>query len=44
MGLTALAYIDDNGSRPRVAWSFRATELVAPGTAGKAADSGKAAT
>ena len=23
-GLTALAYIDDNGNRPRIAWSFRA--------------------
>src|ERR1700710_2071230 len=23
-GLTALAYVDDSGTRPRVAWSFRA--------------------
>lgn len=31
-GLTALAYIEDSGSRPRVAWSFRAEGMVAPGT------------
>ena len=29
-GLTALAWIDDNGPRPRIAWSFRAEEMVAP--------------
>jgi hypothetical protein len=30
-GLTALAWIDDNGPRPRIAWSYRAEEMVAPG-------------
>jgi hypothetical protein len=35
-GLSALAYIDDNGNRPRVAWSFRATGMHAPGKAGGA--------
>ena len=29
-GLTALAYIDDNGNRPRIAWSFRADSMHAP--------------
>lgn len=29
-GLTALAWIDDNGPRPRIAWSYRAEEMVAP--------------
>jgi hypothetical protein len=37
-GLTALAWIDDNGPRPRVAWSFRAEEMVSPS---HGADSGK---
>ena len=37
VGLTALPYVDDNGMRPRIAWSFRATELVAPGQARDAA-------
>jgi hypothetical protein len=32
-GLTALAYIDDNGNRPRIAWSFRAESMHAPGKA-----------
>lgn len=41
VGLTATAWIDDNGPRPRIAWSFRATDMVAPG-AGKATDAGKA--
>ncbi|CAM3575761.1 plasmid replication, integration and excision activator [Isoptericola cucumis] len=31
VGLTALPYVDDNGNRPRIAWSFRASDLVAPG-------------
>ena len=26
-GLTALPYIDDNGRRPRIAWSFRASGM-----------------
>lgn len=30
-GLTALAWVDDSGPRPRVAWSFRASGLKAPG-------------
>lgn len=34
VGLTALAYVDDNGNRPRIAWSFRADDLVAPGQSG----------
>lgn len=33
VGLTALAWIDDNGPRPRIAWSFRAQDMVEPGTA-----------
>ena len=37
-GLTALAWIDDNGPRPRIAWSYRAEEMVAPS---HGADSGK---
>lgn len=43
-GLTALAWIDDSGPRPRIAWSYRAEEMVAPtngtsaaGTASKGA-------
>lgn len=31
VGLTALPYVDDNGNRPRLAWSFRAEAMVAPG-------------
>lgn len=31
-GLSALPYVDDNGNRPRLAWSFRAEGMVAPGT------------
>lgn len=31
VGLTALPYVDDNGNRPRLAWSFRAESLKAPG-------------
>jgi hypothetical protein len=41
--LTATAWIDDNGPRPRLAWSFRASGLTAPGEARKsAASTGKA--
>ncbi|MDN5893289.1 MAG: plasmid replication, integration and excision activator [Nocardioides sp.] len=45
VGLTALAYVDDSGNgRPRIAWSFRAEEMVAPGEAGKSTGgAGKAA-
>ncbi|PJI86572.1 plasmid replication, integration and excision activator [Luteimicrobium subarcticum] len=32
--LTALPYVDDNGNRPRLAWSFRADGVAAPGEAG----------
>lgn len=47
-GLTALPYIDDNGQRPRIAWSFRASGMNAPSRASSAsksasADSSKAA-
>lgn len=34
--LTVLAYIDDNGNRPRVAWSFRAAGMSAPRNGGRA--------
>lgn len=30
VGLTALAYVDDSGNRPRIAWSFRAEDIVTP--------------
>lgn len=36
VGLTALPYVDDNGNRPRLAWSFRAEGMVAPGESGAA--------
>ncbi len=39
-GLTALAWVDDAGNRPRIAWSFRATGLKAPGADGKRRGSG----
>lgn len=32
-GLTVTPYVDDNGPRPRLAWSFRATGIVAAGAA-----------
>ena len=45
-GLTALAWIDDSGPRPRIAWSYRAEGMVQPKTtisgSGKAAGDGKA--
>jgi hypothetical protein len=31
VGLSALPYVDDSGSRARIAWSFRAEDLVEPG-------------
>jgi hypothetical protein len=31
VGLTALPYIDETGSRPRIAWSLRAESMGAPG-------------
>ena len=30
-GLTALPYVDENGTRARLAWSFRAESMAAPG-------------
>ncbi|MCG7320812.1 plasmid replication, integration and excision activator [Arsenicicoccus bolidensis] len=36
VGLTALAWVDESGSRPRIAWSFKAASLVAPGQGKKA--------
>jgi hypothetical protein len=29
-GMTATAWVDESGLRPRLAWSFRATGMVAP--------------
>ncbi|WP_309063298.1 plasmid replication, integration and excision activator [Streptomyces sp.] len=43
VGLTALPYIDDNGNRPRIAWSFRAQGFATPGQAGKSGESKDAA-
>lgn len=43
VGLTALPYVDDNGARPRLAWSFRAEAMAAPGSAGGSASSAKVA-
>lgn len=40
-GLTATAWIDDNGPRARLAWSLRATGLQAPSQASKGSDSEK---
>lgn len=34
-GLTALAWIDDSGVRPRIAWSYRAEGMVEPKAAPK---------
>lgn len=41
-GLTITAWIDDNGPRARLAWSIRATDLVAP-SQGRKSDADKAA-
>ena len=42
-GLTALAWVDDSGPRPRIAWSYRAEEMTAPGNGGgQSADKGGA--
>jgi hypothetical protein len=30
IGMTATPWVDDSGPRPRLAWSFRATGMVAP--------------
>jgi hypothetical protein len=42
-GLTALAYVDDSGNRPRIAWSFRAEGMTAPSAPGAPGAGGKAA-
>ncbi|MCL2092504.1 MAG: plasmid replication, integration and excision activator [Micrococcales bacterium] len=34
VGLTATPYVDDNGNRPRLAWSLRASGMVEPGKSG----------
>lgn len=39
VGLTALPYVDDNGTRPRMAWSFRAESMKAPGKSASASGS-----
>ncbi len=33
VGLTALPYVDDNGTQPRIAWSYQADRMVAPSSA-----------
>jgi hypothetical protein len=47
VGLTALPYVDDNGTRPRLAWSYKADDLCEPGKADVPSpsrpDAGKAA-
>jgi hypothetical protein len=40
-GLNVLPYVDDNGQRPRLAWSFRATGLAAPAPVAAAPAAGK---
>lgn len=42
IGLTALPYVDDSGRRPRIAWSFRAQGLTAPGQSVKVGEPPKA--
>ncbi|GAA2236527.1 hypothetical protein GCM10010413_41120 [Promicromonospora sukumoe] len=47
VGLTALPYVDDNGTRPRLAWSYKADDVCEPGKAdvptSARPDAGKAA-
>jgi len=44
IGLTAMPYVEDTGTgRPRVAWSYRAQGLCAPGKAPKSTHDAKAA-
>ncbi len=40
VGLTALAYVDENGSRPRIAWSFRAEDMIEPSNGNGASSNG----
>lgn len=42
-GMTATAWIDDNGPRPRMAWSLRATGIKAPEQSAASAAAGRAA-
>lgn len=42
-GLTATPYIDDNGNYPKLAWSYRATDVVGPRSTGKSPAPEKAA-
>jgi len=39
-GLTVLAWVDESGSRPRVAWSFRAEGMVEPSAKARQAGAG----
>lgn len=41
--LTATPYIDDNGNYPKLAWSFRASGVIAPRTGAKSPGTEKAA-
>lgn len=43
VGLTALPYVDDNGNRPRLAWSYRADGLVEPGATSRQSPTEKGA-
>lgn len=45
VGLVGSPYVDPNGPKPRLAWSFRAEGMVAPGQSGQrsSGDAGKAA-
>lgn len=40
-GLTLTPWIDDNGQRPRLAWSIRAKGMSAPGKASKGSTTGR---
>lgn len=43
VGLTALPWVDDAGNRPRIAWSYKAAALAAPGAGRKASSSAEKA-
>lgn len=45
VGLVGSPYVDPNGPKPRLAWSFRAEGMTAPGQSGQrpSGDAGKAA-
>ena len=38
IGLTALPWVDDSGMKPRIAWSFRAEDMVQPSQTAQPAD------